>query len=247
MNQEFWNVPRFFKNFSRLRPFLSSDNSKVQFAVVKSFAYIFDKTWLCKGNKDADRIAICEFHVNLFKELKINEFAAESDADSDKKCRFVSTRIQLYCSIIGKCFILRRENWFNLSEFCCVNMKLPKGERICLSYCMINSTEHSLLAVHSIVKHLCAQLFKIEMQDVLAEHIPFLLSKWIINRYSISEFPWYFSSAQTLDEFLTDSTESIILPVLTFQPVIIPDLMGMHGVSSLRDLLTEVERYLSKV
>lgn len=108
--------------------FLRSEYFTIQIATVSCLTSIFDKRWLTHNNDEVNCLKIQEFHVNLAKSLDINGLSTIEESDIDRKACIASTCIQLYCSIIGTCFALRKEMWFQLVEFCSQKMKLNEGK-----------------------------------------------------------------------------------------------------------------------
>lgn len=114
-----------------LNKFLQSEYLNIQFATVACMTNIFNKHWL---NYDEDEISsakVQDFHKKLAGELQVHELSIEQTADVDRKTCIVATRLQLYCSIIGSCYTLRKQMWFGLIEFCCNQLKLSERKQNC--------------------------------------------------------------------------------------------------------------------
>lgn len=108
--------------------FLSSEYYTIQIATVSCLTSIFDKRWLNHNNGEINCLEVQEFHVNLAESLKINELSTIEESDMDRKACIASTCIQLYCSIIGTCYALRKEMWLQMVEFCSQKLKLNDGK-----------------------------------------------------------------------------------------------------------------------
>lgn len=107
---------------------LHSKHLNIQLATVKCLTNVFNKRWLRYDETEVSCGKIQEFHVNLANELQINQLSAEQECDIDRKTCDVSTQVQLYCSIIGSCYSLRKQMWFGLIEFCYQQLKLSECE-----------------------------------------------------------------------------------------------------------------------
>lgn len=108
--------------------FLRSEYYTIQIATVSCLTSIFDKRWLNHNNDEINCLEIQEFHVDLAKSLEINGLSTIDESDMDRKACIASTCIQLYCSIIGTCYVLRKEMWFQTVEFCSQKLKLNDGK-----------------------------------------------------------------------------------------------------------------------
>lgn len=72
-------------------------------------------------------LTIQNFHIQLMEKLEIDKLSVDEVNDIDRKTCIVSTRLQLYCSIIAACYALRRQTWFNLIAFCGQHLKMNEG------------------------------------------------------------------------------------------------------------------------
>lgn len=106
--------------------FLRSEYFTIQMATVSCLTSIFDKYWLNNENQ-VNCLAVQKFQMDLAESLKIDELSIAPENDIDRNTCIASTRIQLYCSIIGMCYALRKEMWSKLVEFCSQNMSLTEG------------------------------------------------------------------------------------------------------------------------
>lgn len=110
-----------------LMNFLRSEYYTIQIATVSCLTSILDKSWLCYNEDEVNCLVVQQFHMDLVESLKIDELTVAEDSDTDCKASTASTRLQLYCSIIGMCYALRKEMWFKLVEFSNQNLKLNDG------------------------------------------------------------------------------------------------------------------------
>lgn len=110
-----------------MKYFLKSDYLNIQFAAVSCLTQIFNKQWLNFKEDEVSCVTIQEFHKKLMERLEIKELSVSPDSDNDRKSCIISTRLQLYCSIIGVCYPLRKQTWFDLIEFCGEQLKLNEG------------------------------------------------------------------------------------------------------------------------
>lgn len=110
-----------------MKYFLTSEYLNIQFAAVSCLTKIFNKHWLHFDGDKVNCVEIQNFHKTLIEKLEINNLAVKSEYDVDRKTCIVATRLQFYCSIIGVCYPLRKQMWFDLIEFCGVELKLNEG------------------------------------------------------------------------------------------------------------------------
>lgn len=73
-------------------------------------------------------LKVQKFHEDLEESLEIGRLSVDKENDSDRKACIVAVRLQLYCSIIGMCYPLRKKMWFNLIEFCSQQLQLNEGK-----------------------------------------------------------------------------------------------------------------------
>lgn len=109
--------------FRFLGKFLMPQNTLiVQYATIDTLSYIFDADWI--KNNDYAMLSLKQFHNDLFHHLEIeklqetDENVVDATGDIDRSSRTISVHIQLFCAIICKNYILRRESWFLLAELC---------------------------------------------------------------------------------------------------------------------------------
>lgn len=110
-----------------MKYFLKSEYLNIQFAAVSCLTNIFNKQWLNSDEDKVNCINIQNFHKDLIERLEIDELAVKPEYDIDRKTCIVATRLQFYCSIIGVCYPLRKQTWFDLIEFCGIELKLNEG------------------------------------------------------------------------------------------------------------------------
>lgn len=122
--QEFFDVEDSFVILAFMQHFLKFEYYNIQMAAVSCLTKIFNKEWLQLNEDQISCLSVQKTHVKLEKELKIDELSVVKVNDNDRKACIASVRIQLYCSIIGVCYPLREEIWFNLIEFCGQQLEL---------------------------------------------------------------------------------------------------------------------------
>lgn len=110
-----------------MKYFLNSEYLSIQFAAVSCLTNIFNKQWLNFDEDTVKCVEIQNFHKTLIEQLEINELCVNPEYDVDRKTCIVATRLQFYCSIIGVCYPLRKQTWFDLIEFCGEQLKLNEG------------------------------------------------------------------------------------------------------------------------
>lgn len=128
ISKEFFKEEDCFATFAYLKHFLKSDYLYIRFATVTCLTSIFNKQWLHYNEDEISCRIIQNFHSNLMKELEIEELSIDPGKDNDWKSCLVATRLQLYCSVIGVCYPLRRQAWFGVIEFCSETLKLNEGK-----------------------------------------------------------------------------------------------------------------------
>lgn len=105
---------------------MHSNYALIQYATIESLTKIFDKNWL-KYEED-ECLTVKEFHTQLFGALKINEMTINGANDVDRNASNLSVRLQMYCSLISSCFVLRKEIWFRFFDLCCHEIQLKQGQ-----------------------------------------------------------------------------------------------------------------------
>lgn len=84
---------------------------------------------------------------------------------------------------------------------------------------------------------ICATELSSKLVDATSDAIPFLIYKWIDNSCHITEFPWYLSKQQNIDEFILMNKNLIAATVLKYRPEFIGNFLKMLNETSLLDLL----------
>lgn len=113
-----------------MQNFLKSDYYNIQVAAVSCLTKIFNKEWLQLNEDQISCLSVQKIHVKLEEELKttiLDGLSVKEMNDNDRRACIASVRVQLYCSIIGVCYSLREDNWFNLIEFCNQQLELNDG------------------------------------------------------------------------------------------------------------------------
>lgn len=118
--QQFFQDEDCFKILTILSKFLNSEYLLIQLTTVECLTNIFNKDWLCPDPESVDCVFLQDFHTKLLEKLNINQIQLNSDDGIDRKTCVLSTRLQLYCSIIGSCFVLRQEMWFKFIAMRCI-------------------------------------------------------------------------------------------------------------------------------
>lgn len=103
-----------------LENFLHFNQLPIQLATVETLTYLFDKEWLNDNHNDTAH-DLKDFYLTLFEKLNISKLQLLETNDRDTQNRNLCVRLQLYCSIIVKSYLLREKTWYCLAEFCCMN------------------------------------------------------------------------------------------------------------------------------
>lgn len=146
----------------------------------------------------------------------------DDGATIDRKANVFATYLQLYSSIIGSCFVLRRQMWFQLIDFCCNQIQLKEEK------------------TQKLITKLCKEMFNAIPSILLERDIPYLLSRWIQESYNLSSFPWQITSSKSKDDFVPEHIECITLNICIYQPNLLQQLVQTMAAKSLSDLLTKV-------
>ncbi|XP_055323121.1 serine/threonine-protein kinase ATM isoform X2 [Sitodiplosis mosellana] len=218
--QEFFYIEDGFDIIVFLHRFLQSKYLTIQFATVACLTDIFNKNWLIYQEDEVNCLAIQEFHTKLVEKLNIDELSVEDVNDIDRKTCIVSTRLQLYCSIIGACYPLRRRTWFYLIAFCGQHLKMNEGKTV------------------DIVAKLCNDVFHTTPSVLLSDLFPHLVSLWIDNDYHLTRFPAKLTLSETHNDFIVEYIDTITLRILLYKSEFIPELLKMTESTSLSELLS---------
>lgn len=255
LEQEFFSFDDCFDiiegHMTLMNKFLQSDYLNIQFATVACLANIFNKRWLNYNENDISCVKIQEFYSKLVGELQMQELSIEQGSDVDRKTCIVSTRLQLYCSIIGSCYSLRKQMWFGLIEFCCQQLKLSErnlNSNICkialkyiAFYCFSFNFRNHSGKTQEIVNKLCFDVFQTESSTLLADLFPHLLSSWIDNDYLLLLFPSILTQCKTHDDFIIEYLDIITLRILEHKTKSMVDqLVAMVQARSLAEILKTV-------
>lgn len=205
-----------------LNKFVIFDNLSVQFASIHALAKIFNKDWInpweISNRNRTNSLAVQEFHEFVLKSLKFDKLTATSDDEIDRKSCVVATRLQLCFSVVGACYSLRKQVWFETVEYCCHYLKL-KPERMT-----------------AIVQNLCKTMLKGHTEDLdylSAE----LIGYWIERDFHLSELPWYLSKFQSTEEYIASNINHITWNIIKHQPHNLPKLVEMMSAKSITDII----------
>ncbi|XP_031619505.1 serine/threonine-protein kinase ATM [Contarinia nasturtii] len=212
--QEFFEAEDCFVIIAFLQRFLQSEYITIQFTAVQCLTNIFNKKCL---NYDEERIScvtVQNFHTNLMEKLEIDQLSVEQENDRDRKMCIVSTRLQLYCSIIGVCYPLRRQTWFNLIELCGQQLNMDQ------------------IKIVEIATKLCKDVFQTTHTTLLADLFPFLIASWIDKNIHMTTFPEKLLNFQTQADFLVEYMDTITLQVLLYKQWYLPDLLEMDSTNN---------------
>lgn len=210
-----------------LKKFLASEYLSIQLATVECLTNIFNKHWLCPDLVSVDCLSIQKFHLELFDKLSLNQMPqcdADDEITMDRKANVFATYLQLFSSVVGSCFVLRQQMWFQLIDFCCHQIKLKE-----------NKTQ-------KLITKLCKEMFNASPSILLAGDIPYLIRQWIRQGYNLTLFPWQLTSAKSKDDFVPEHKELITLNIILYQPDLLQELVPTMAVESLSSLLTKVCR-----
>lgn len=233
--------------------FLRSEYYTVQIATVACLTSIFDKSWLSCNENEVNCLIVQEFHMDLADKLEIDELSATDGDDIDRKACIASTRLQLYCSIIGRCYALRKEMWFKLVEFCNQKLGLNDGKHFHNQFIMMNLNCIHLFPPNSgktyeIVEKLCVEVFDSSTTVLLADLIPHLIGLWIDRNYLLINFPAKLSGCRAKNEFYLDHADIITLRIIQYKSEYIPELLQIFEVDSLSKILrTVITTLLQKI
>lgn len=138
--------------FRFLGKFLMPQNTlTIQYATIETLSYIFDADWI--KNNDHDMLSLKLFHNDLYHHLEIGKLAetenvVDAAGDVDRSSRTISVHIQLFCAIICKNYILRRESWFLLAELC-YRRDISKRKKLIWSVLINDNDVNNVFRMHS--------------------------------------------------------------------------------------------------
>lgn len=223
--QEFYSDEHCVGTLNVLKKFLASEYLSIQLVTVECLTNIFNKQWLCPDLDSVDCLSIQNFHLELFDALNLNQMPRCDGDDGitmDRKANVFATYLQLFSSIIGSCFVLRRQMWFQLIDFCRNQIKLKEEKTL------------------KFITKLCTEMFNANPSILLERDIPYLISRWIQESYNLSLFPWQLTSSKSKDDFVPEHIECITLNIILYQSNLLPQLVQTMNTESLSDLLTKV-------
>lgn len=116
----------FYSIFHYLEKFLKFDNISIQFVTIETLSFIFDRNWLLNIVQIEKYINLKNFLNDLYEKLNIKYLDQTTIDDKDEYNRILSVHLQIYLTIICKCYMLSKLNWFNFAQFC-NNQKFSSG------------------------------------------------------------------------------------------------------------------------
>lgn len=221
--QEFYLDEHCVETLIVLKKFLSSECLPIQLATVECLTNIFNKHWLCPDLDSVDCLSIQNFHMELFDKLNLNQMPrCDGEVTMDLKANIFATYLQLFSSIIGSCFVLRRQMWFQLIVFCGnqIELKVEKTQKL--------------------ITKLCKEMFNAVPSILLQRDIPYLIGRWIQENHSLSSFPWQLTSSKSKGDFVPEHIECITLNICIYQPNLLQQFVQTMAARSLSELLTKV-------
>lgn len=205
-----------------LNKFVNFDNLSVQFAAIHALSKIFNKNWVSPWDINNEirmnSLPVQEFHQAVLESLRLDKLTSIEGDEIDRKTCVVAARLQLYFSIVGACYSLRKQMWFETIEYCCHYLKM-KPKR--------------LLAI---VQDLCKTMLNGDISDfdyLSAE----LIGYWIERDFHLSELPWCLSKFRSTEEYIASNIDHITWNILKYQPYNLPKLMEMISAKSVTDII----------
>lgn len=77
----------------------------------------------------------------------------------------------------------------------------------------------------------------IDHATIITENIDYLLSKWLINDYKMSKFPWYLTPSPSQSDFFYDYLGPVTIAILRNQPLILGDFVTKIPGESMRSIV----------
>lgn len=204
-----------------LKKFLQSEYLLIQFKTVECLTIIFNKQSLNYNSNEMSCLNIREFHLKTLNALKLHELSLDADNDDRRSC-LLSTRLQLYCSIVGSCYALRKQVWFSFIELCCNEIRMNADK------------------IKQIVTKLCNDIFNEKPSKALAYLMPDLMGFWIERNHHVSRLPWNLTDCQSHTDFLTEYIPIITMHILRYRPQDLNALVQMIYANSISDILQPV-------
>lgn len=205
-----------------LNKFVNFDNLSVQFACINALSKIFNKKWInpwdITNESRMSSLPVQEFHEAVLDSLRLDKLTSKEDDEIDRKTCVMAARLQLCFSIIGACYSLRKQIWFQTIEYCCHYLKM-KPERMT-----------------AIVQDLCKTMLNGDIGD-LDYLSPELLGYWIERDFHLSELPWYLSKFRSTEDYVASNIDHITWNILKYQPHNLPKLVEMVSAKSIKDII----------
>lgn len=223
--QEFYHQQHCAGALNILKKFLVSEYLQIQLATVECLTNIFNKHWLCPDPDSVDCLSIQNFHLELFDKLGLNQMSRCDGDDGitmDRKVNMFATYLQLFSSIIGSCFVLRRQMWFQLIDFCCNQIELKEQK------------------TQKLINKLCKEMFNADPSILFEQDIPYLIGRWIQESHNLSSFPWQLTSSKSKNDFVPEHIECVTLNIILYQSNLLQQLVQTMAAQSLSQLLTKV-------
>lgn len=217
--QQYYDDETSFQCIAYLNKFINSDYLAIQFVTVQALSKMFNKQWLMQGRDQSDCLEMQEFHVKLLESLKLDKLSYDANDEIDRKACVFAARLQLYCSIFGTCYALRKQIWFRMVEFCCHELQLKADK------------------VGRVMGRLCKTILNGEPSDVLGYLSSELIEFWIEHNYHLSELPWYLTKCVSNEEYIADNIQHITWNVLQFHPKHLEKVVEMIYANSVADIL----------
>lgn len=219
MLQVFFEDEDAFKCFAYLKKFICFDYVSVQLIAVQTLTKIFNKSWLLQHRDEMVSSDTQTFHLKLLEGLELDRLVYNTDDDIDRKACNFATRLQLYCSIFGTCYPLRKQIWFRIVEFCCHELQLKADK------------------VERVIQRLCNDILHANPSDMLEYLTSGLIEFWIEHNYHLSELPWYLTKCQSSAEYIANNIQHITWNMLQYQPQNLNKLVDMVYADSIKDIL----------
>ncbi|KAG4079703.1 hypothetical protein HA402_009089 [Bradysia odoriphaga] len=215
-----------FENlFAQMKDFLKYPMYEMQFAAVDSLIRIFDKHWIGDAASSED--------LKLFQRKLFDFLFAEEEGtveDLDERDRHICVRGQLIAGLISSSYVLRKGSWFLLVEL---------------------AFKHHLTAesIRPIVSALC-QHHKMDHDMLVNDNISYLIGEWLIRHHQLTDFPWYFTTSKSQNDFFRANVNATTVCLLRHQPNALGDFataMGRNKDSLMEAVLPDCLAYLTPI
>ncbi|XP_062551127.1 uncharacterized protein LOC134216189 [Armigeres subalbatus] len=189
--------PDYYESFeaiySRMVSLIDGPHFAIKMSAVESLLYLFDDKWAFT----VDTVS-ADFYRFQLKLYKCVTFAIDNTLCKDEKENLISAYMQLICGTICKSYCLRKNATLHLVEQACLNQL----------------TQHK---IHSIAKLLkCAM--GIDPAALIQDSMEDILDMWISKGHKLAAFPWYFTTCESLDEFIKKHQYDIAFAILSNRP-----------------------------